>query len=126
MRSDAKLVARHPAETASLGSGAVAALIAAVTGMEATAAALVVGAVGVLPGVVTFLVNTTRKGTQTAVLVRLTPDVATAAKAVLEGSAREGDWKDQADALDRVAGAVSKWADLLVVQPPGSGSDSTE
>lgn len=126
MRTTPKVVGRRPAELTSLGAGGVAATIAALTGMDTTAAAIVVAAVGGIPGLVTFLVEQSRRVTQTAALVELTERVVDTAGNVLESAARTGNWKDQADALEKVVGALSKWSDLLAVQPAAASSDGEE
>jgi hypothetical protein len=125
MAQRADVLNRRPAETITFGAGAVAAAISAIVGVDATAAAIVVGALGTIPGIVSAVVSTSRKVTQGLALVGLTDDVAASARDVLQKARAAGDWKAEADALKSVAVAVSAWSELLASQPAGGEKEQT-
>ena len=116
---------RRPAETITLGAGAAAAAISAIVGVDATAAAIIVAAVSLIPGTVSTIVSTSRKVVQGVALVALTDDVAASAKDVLEKARATEDWKGEAEALKSVGAAVGAWSARLASQPAGGKKEQT-
>jgi hypothetical protein len=113
----ARLPARRPAETATGVAGAAAAVLVFTTGISDETAAVLVAVVAALPAIISGVVSATRSTAAGALLVGLTPEVASLAKSALTTAASDSDLTKKTRALKDVTESMASWTEVLSAEP---------
>lgn len=112
------LPSQHPAETATGVAGAVTALVVAATGLSTELSTALVVVVGALPSFVTAIVKSTRSTAAGALLVGLTPEVASLAGSTLTAaSASTVSLTEKTTTLKDVSESMAHWSAVLSAEP---------
>ena len=112
------LPSRWPAEAATGLAGAATAIVVASTGLSTELATALIVLVGALPAIVTAVVSTSRSTAAGALLVGLTPEVASLAGSTLR-AAGEGtvSLTEKTTTLKDVTESMASWSALLAAEP---------